>query len=202
MTTLYYAHDPMCSWCWGFAPVLKEFSSSLPERFRMQRLLGGLAPDSDLPMSMELQTRLEQFWRTIQIHIPGTEFNFDFWTQCQPRRSTYPSCRAVIAARQQGGQFDTLMTTAIQKAYYLQARNPSDTDVLIELAGELDQKVFARDLGSAAVDREFSQERARCRELGLNSFPSLLLEVGDERHHIKINYRNSNAMISEIMRYY
>lgn len=204
MAALYYAHDPMCSWCWGFAPVLQSLLSSLPEKLRLQRLLGGLAPDSELPMSPELQKRLQQFWRTIQVHIPGTEFNFDFWTHCQPRRSTYPSCRAVIAARQWGDQYDALMTTAIQRAYYLQARNPSDTAVLIELAGELnlDQGAFARSLQSPEVDREFSIERARCLELNLNSFPSLLLEVGDRRYPIRIDYRDCNTMIAEIMRYY
>lgn len=202
MNTLYYAHDPMCSWCWGFDPVLKRLSGALPEGVRMQRLLGGLAPDSDLPMPLQLQQRLAQFWKTIQAHIPGTEFNFDFWTQCQPRRSTYPSCRAVIAARQQGKQFDALMTTAIQKAYYLQARNPSDEEVLIDLAEELglDRQSFARQLKSVAVDQEFARERALCRDLGLNSFPSLLLDVGNVKHHVRINYRDSDALFLEVMR--
>jgi putative protein-disulfide isomerase len=202
MNRLYYAHDPMCSWCWGFAPVLRKLSNALPEGLPMTRLLGGLAPDTDKPMPLELQKRLAQFWRTIQARIPGTEFNFDFWTQCQPRRSTYPSCRAVIAARLQGREFDHLMTTAIQRAYYLQARNPSDEDVLIDLAQELglDREIFAQQLVSVAVDQEFTRERIRCRELGLNSYPSLLLETGDERHHIRIDYRDHNAMLMEIRR--
>jgi hypothetical protein len=50
VTTLVYVHDPMCSWCWGFDPVLRELVSSLPEGVAVRRLLGGLAPDSDEPM--------------------------------------------------------------------------------------------------------------------------------------------------------
>ena len=42
------------------------------------------------------------------------------------------------------------MTLAIQKAYYMQARNPSDYETLIELAGEIgaDKTKFSKDITS------------------------------------------------------
>jgi protein-disulfide isomerase-like protein with CxxC motif len=49
-TTLIYVHDPMCSWCWGFADVYEELLEQLPPEVEIRRLLGGLAPDSDAPM--------------------------------------------------------------------------------------------------------------------------------------------------------
>ena len=56
---LYYAHDPMCSWCWAFRPVWLALLAQLPEGTRVQRLLGGLAPDTDEPMpDQSLQHRL------------------------------------------------------------------------------------------------------------------------------------------------
>jgi len=116
--TLIYVHDPMCSWCWGFEPVRKQLFQRLNPNIKVKRLLGGLAPDSHAPMPLEMQVFLQNTWRKIENHIPGTQFNFDFWTKCQPRRSTYPANRAVIAARLQGEQFDELMTTKIQQAYY------------------------------------------------------------------------------------
>ena len=75
------------------------------------------------------------------------KFNYDFWKKCRPRRSTYPACRAVIAARKQKNKFDMEMTLSIQKAYYLHARNPSDYETLIELAEEIgaDKNKFSKD---------------------------------------------------------
>ena len=32
MKTLYYVADPMCSWCWGFQPVLEKVKEAVPER--------------------------------------------------------------------------------------------------------------------------------------------------------------------------
>ncbi|MBE8572891.1 DsbA family protein, partial [Vibrio sp. OPT46] len=27
---LYYVHDPMCSWCWGYKPTLDKLKQQLP----------------------------------------------------------------------------------------------------------------------------------------------------------------------------
>ena len=123
---LYYAYDPMCSWCWGFRPVWEELQARLPAEVRVQPILGGLAPDSDQPMAPDMQSHLQDTWRRIEQRIPGTSFNFAFWENCSPRRSTYPACRAVIAAGAQGPGQESNMVLAIQRAYYQQARNPSD----------------------------------------------------------------------------
>jgi putative protein-disulfide isomerase len=44
-----------------------------------------------------------------------------------------PILRAVIAAREQGIDYNEAMISRIQQAYYLEARNPSDNSTLIEL---------------------------------------------------------------------
>ncbi len=200
MTKLYYVHDPMCSWCWGFAPVLKQLLAALPSDIEVRRLLGGLAVDSDAPMPMEMQTMLQETWRRIEKKIPDTKFNFDFWTQCQPRRSTYPSCRAVIAARQQEEDFDEKMTKAIQVAYYQQARNPSDLETLSELADELglDVMKFKCDMLSPETQQQLENEMALSRELYAESFPSLVLQVGTSTRGVPIDYNNATPMLELI----
>lgn len=201
MAVLYYIHDPMCSWCWGFAPVHEALIASLPADLPVKRLLGGLAPDSDVPMPEALQTRLQATWRHIQERIPGTEFNFDFWIRNTPRRSTYPACRAVIAARLQGERYDPRMTRAIQEAYYLQARNPSDATTLIELAAALglDAQAFTHDLGSAQVERIFAAEREQSAALGAQGFPSLVLEIDGWRGLAPLDYNTSEPMRAWIL---
>ncbi len=49
--TLIYVHDPMCSWCWGFTSVYKQLVDQLPADIEIRRLVGGLAPDSELANS-------------------------------------------------------------------------------------------------------------------------------------------------------
>lgn len=195
---LYYAHDPMCSWCWAFHPCWQEIESGLPESIEVVRLVGGLAPDSQEPMAAEMQQFLQQTWVRIQTQVPGTEFNFDFWRNCSPRRSTYPACRAVIAARQQ--QAGAAMTLAIQAAYYLNARNPSDDTTLVELAAELglDSAQFAQDLGSTLTQQRLLEEIRFCQQIGAQGFPSLVLEQAGQRWLLALDYKNPERVLTQI----
>lgn len=187
-----YVHDPMCSWCWAFHPQFDRLQQALPENIGVMRLLGGLAPDSDEPMPEAMCRHLKEVWQTIRRTVPGTEFNFEFWDNCTPRRSTYPACRAVIAARNQGQDRDQAMTQAIQQAYYLDARNPSDDSVLIEIAANLglDVQQFSEDLNSSKTQCTLHGEIALSRNLGITGFPSLLLKQGDRFTRLPVDYRN------------
>ena len=198
--TLYYAHDPMCSWCWGFRPVWELLQTRLPAEVRVRPILGGLAADSDQPMAPDMQSRLQDTWRRIEQRIPGARFNFAFWETCSPRRSTYPACRAVIAARMQRPGQESNMVLAIQRAYYEQARNPSDHTTLVELAGELglDPRRFSSDLAAPATQAALERDIAHSRTLGLTGFPSLLLDVNGSRWPVPVNYTDHHPMLEHI----
>ncbi len=199
-TTLIYVHDPMCSWCWGFTNVYDQMIERLPAEIEIRRLVGGLAPDSDVPMPESMRQMLQQTWARIEQMIPGKQFNFDFWSQCEPRRSTYPACRAVIAARAQGEHYDLIMTRQIQQAYYQQARNPSDNDTLIELSGEigLDTERFADDLVDPGTHALLLDEINQARSIGIDSFPSLMLEQGGQYTRILSNYTDVEPILDQI----
>ncbi len=199
-TILYYVHDPMCSWCWGFSRTLDLLLASLPDGIEVRRLLGGLAADTDSPMPESMQQQIKSNWTRIEDTIPGVKFNFDFWIENTPRRSTYPACRAVIAARQQGEENDIKMTKAIQRAYYQQARNPSDESMLIELAEESGLSVtdFKKELTSVKTREKLMGEINLARELYAESFPNLVLKVNNETFSIPIDYNNSKTMLEKI----
>ena len=171
--TLYYVADPMCSWCWGFASTLEKLEAQLTPDVQLQLVLGGLAPDSDEPMDDATKAYVQRAWRTVA-QATGAQFNFAFWEQCAPRRSTFPACRAVLAAGDRGRE----MFTAIQRAYYLEARNPSDTATLIELASELGipAQPFADRLASDATQHVLQSHFHLRDRLQAHGFPALLLE--------------------------
>lgn len=197
LVTLYYVHDPMCSWCWGFRPVWAEVQEKLQDKVRIQYVLGGLAPDTDQPMSENMRISIHDNWQRIQREIPGIEFNYDFWTLCQPRRSTYPSCRAVIACKMQQPLLEKDMILAIQQAYYLDARNPSDEKILLQLALEvgLNAKKFIRDLRSEKCQAALENELRLTRNLYVSSFPALVLSQGTAIH---IDYNSSDNITKQI----
>ena len=199
--TLYYVHDPMCSWCWGFAATLDSVLETLPDDISVVHLLGGLAPDSHEPMPESMQQGLQQTWKQIAEVIPGTEFNFAFWTDNAPRRSTWPSCRAVIAARHQSRDFERPMIRAIQRAYYLDAKNPSDSDTLRQCAKDIgcDGAVFSSAFESEDVNNEFLDELRQVQRFGVRGFPSLVLQKADgSAFSVPVEYQHANRILERI----
>ena len=197
--TLYYVADPMCSWCWGFQSNLMQVKEALPSELPLVYVMGGLARDSDEPMPEDVKAYVKNAWRQVTAET-GASFNWDFWEVCEPRRSTYPSCRAFYAAKVQGEELGVLMFEAIQRAYYQKAQNPSDLDTLIAVAGEigLDVDRFALDIKSEAIEKMMQEGFQLRRALNANEFPSLVLQNGETIHFLVRGYDAVDVVLGRL----
>ncbi len=199
MTTMFYIMDPMCSWCYAFSSVMKEVTAALPDDVELRYVMGGLAPDSDEPMPEATRQYVQSAWQAISDRT-GIQFNFDFWQKCEPRRSTYLSCRGAIAAGLQGQANIPVMVEAIQKAYYQQARNPSDNQTLVEIAGEigLDIDRFEVELTSPVVEQRLQADFSFKNSLGVQGFPTLALEKDNQYYGITIGYIEADVVLQRL----
>lgn len=202
--TLYYIYDPMCSWCYAFEQSLVILQQHKPAELQFKAILGGLAADSDTPMTVATQAMIQHAWQQIENTVPEVSFNFDFWTHHTAYRSTYPACRAIIAATNQSTEFATPMRLAIQRAYYQDAKNPSLNAVLINCATELglDITQFSNDLVSLATNIKLTEHRHFARQLGVSSYPSLRLVLDSEIHTIAVNYTDTKPAVEQINQLY
>jgi len=178
----------------------------------VEYVAGGLAADSNTAMPLVQQQMIQDHWRTIESKL-GTQFNYDFWANNIPRRSTYNACRAAIAAHNQG--YQSAMIDVIQQGYYLRALNPSDKDVLISLAGELaaennkseaNQEVvsfnheqFITDLSSAETEQELTRQVSLARALTQQGFPSLVLDHDGKCQQIVVDYNDYKTTLAAII---
>ena len=174
---LLYVVDPMCSWCYGFKQALDEVLPELHPNVQPELVMGGLAPDSDEPMDGETRGYVQKAWHAVADQT-GATFNHDFWTACEPRRSTYPACRAVIVAREVDLAWE--MLAAIQRAYYQEARNPSDEDTLVALAEELgvDGDAFRGRFRDPEIEDALQAHLRLRTQLRATSFPSIAMSQG------------------------
>jgi len=169
----------MCSWCWGFTSVLEQLERELRGDVRVQLVLGGLAPDDDAPMPEAMRGYVQDAWRAVEART-GACFEHAFWDRHQPRRSTWPACRAVLAAGERGRE----MFAAIQRAYYLETRDPSDRDTLVALGVELgfEERGFAAALDAPEIRAQLDEDFALRDRLGITGYPSVALERDGESH--------------------
>ena len=191
----------MCSWCWAFKPTWDTVTRAVLGKVKVDYILGGLAPDSNQPMPIETREYVKGNWKRIQEMIPDTRFNYDFWTSCEPKRSTYPACRAVICAKLQHPNFENLMIFGIQKSYYLEAQNPSNDNILIDIAQNLglDTNKFKIDLKSSQVNEILLDEIKVARSMDINSMPSLVLQINGSIKGINIDYLDANYIVKQII---
>jgi len=198
MAKLIYVYDPMCSWCWGYRETWLKLQAALGGKLAIEYKVGGLAPDSDEPMPKDMQQFLQQTWKRIEQQL-GTPFNHEFWHTAQPRRSTYPACRAVLVARQHNKEQEMLY--AIQKAYYLDAQNPSDNSTLASLAEQigLEKNAFIHEIESEKINSLLMAEINQARSLPIQGFPSLVLENKGKYAAIPVNYQDWQSTYQQII---
>lgn len=197
-SVFYYVHDPMCSWCWAHRPQWELFEQALSDMdVSVDYVVGGLAPDSDVPMPSDQIKAISGYWKKIEALL-GTQFNHAFWAENTPRRSTYPACRAVIAASWQGAE--VAMITALQNAYYMRAMNPSDQSTHQLLARELglDVDKFIDDLNSDSLESAFADQLAFAHSLPIQGFPSMVLQHDDQLHNIVLDYKDYRGALAQV----
>ncbi|SFV81898.1 Thioredoxin [hydrothermal vent metagenome] len=107
----------------------------------------------------------------------------------------------MIAVKNQNSDLEQTMVKLIQQAYYLEAKNPSEDDVLISLAKtlDLDIKQFTQDLNSESTQQLLSDDIALMQSLGVSSFPSLVLQTTNGIKSITIDYNNPKLILNQII---
>lgn len=197
---LVYVHDPMCSWCYGFGPTWDALKARLPHGLPVVSILGGLAEDSAVPMPAEMVEHLKATWERIEA-VCGVPFDLSYWSQTPPPpRTTFISCRAVIAAEQIAGQGEAF-GKRIQQAYYQEAQNVWDAEVLTALAVQsgFREAAFVEALHADKTRQLHEEQRALAARLQVEGYPALLLIADGEAYPIAIRHGDADAMATDIL---
>ena len=181
---LWYFADPMCSWCWGFTPVIEALRDEYHDRMKIALVLGGLRHDT-APMTATQRDDTLHHWRAVQART-GQTFRFD---NALPEGFVYdtePACRAVATA---GGIEPSLtfpLFKAIQEAFYSGGRDVTQPGVLAELAAGLgvDGKTFVRDFESDAARARTQAHFRQARQAGVRGFPTLIMQQDAQLHPV------------------
>ena len=151
-TRLLYFADPMCSWCWGFSPVLDSLAQAYPE-LPLTAVMGGLRAGEQRPVTADVRDTVLHHWQQVA-EASGQPFRFDGALPDGFVYDTEPACRAVVSVRRLDPAQERAALAAVQRAFYAEGRDVTDTGTLVAIAGELglDEPAF-RDVFQAAETR-------------------------------------------------
>ena len=178
---LWYFADPMCSWCWGFSPVIETLRDEYHARMKIALVLGGLRPGETTPMTADGREEILHHWQ--QVHArTGQPFRFENALPDGFVYDTEPASRAVVTV---GGLDPALifpLFRAIQHAFYAEGRDVTQPGVLAALAAGLgvDVVAFLRAFDSDAARARTQAHFRQARQAGVRGFPTLIVQQGTQ----------------------
>lgn len=187
---LIYLTDPMCSWCYGFAPVVGRLREAYADRVPLRVVLGGLFPGTTEPLDEAGKATVREHWQHVA-DATGRSFDYGFFERDGFVYDTEPACRAAVTARRLSPGFVFDMVRRLHSAFYRENADLTDPEVLSAIAAELgfDRARFAAEFAGEAAREETLADFAFARRIGVASFPTLLAREGDRAVLLTMGYR-------------
>jgi len=192
---LWYFADPMCSWCWGFSPVITRIKKAYADKIKISLNLGGLRPGTTEAMSTELREEILHHWHEVH-RLSGQPFLFE---NAMPEGFIYdtePASRAVLSFGKLQPHNTLDYFSAIQSAFYTQGRDVTQTSVLLELAEpySIDSQAFQTLFDSDEYRALTHEHFKRSRQAGVQGFPTLIWQQGKQTETLCRGYRSWEDM--------
>lgn len=192
---LWYFADPMCSWCWGFSPVIEAIREDYRDRLKVALILGGLRVGATEPMNAKQREDILHHWRAVQ-EKTSQPFRFDGALGEGFIYDTEPACRAVVAMAELAPEAVFPLFKAIQAAFYGEGLDVTQPEVLARLAEG--QGVAATDFlaafASDAVRGKTLAHFQMARKLDVRGFPTVVVQRGEQYQVITTGYRPLDEM--------
>ena len=132
---LLYVADPMCSWCYGFAPVIEGLADHFGDRLPINLLMGGLRAGNTKPMADADKRAIAGHWRSVAERT-GQPFDFGLFERTGWIYDTEPACRAVVTMRLLNPRITLAYKSRVQTAFYAENRDTTRGAVLADIAAE------------------------------------------------------------------
>lgn len=175
-----YVGDPMCSWCWGFAPEFSKLHRHLEESVDFSLCMGNLR--NGHPWDDGFKTFLREHWEAVG-SATGQPFSMALLEKETFDYTTEPACRAVSTGRELDPERSFMFFENLQRAFYAEGKDVTDTEVICRIAAKsgYDLESFRPLFESDGMHQRVLSDASRARAYGANAFPSLVI-IDDEGH--------------------
>lgn len=204
MATLIYIADPMCSWCYGFGPELETLLNGLAD-VPLEIVVGGLRANNTKLMDEELKATLLSHWRHVE-EASGLPFSDQALSHDGFIYNTEPACRAVVTARMLAPSATLQVFHAIQHAFYAEALDVTQGDVLARVASsaltkagfQIDAETFETNWAAAESIAATHDDFIQTQRWGVTGFPTLVLERNGKLDLITSGFVRTEALIERM----
>jgi len=194
-----YVGDPMCSWCYGFAPELSKVITNYNEEVGLELVMGGLRPYYDEKMSA-MKDFLSHHWDEVH-KASGQPFSYGILDREDLAYDTEPPARAVVVVRRMSTAQEYPFFVAVQRAFYYENKDMNLSEsyhAILEDLG-LSTETFDALFSSDEMKTEIKKDFLRAEELMAPSFPTLFIQKeGEAPRLIARGYTTSADLIPKV----
>lgn len=171
-----YVGDPLCSWCYGFNPVLGKVEEVYGDRIPIKAVMGGLRPgELAEPLDERLRKFLRHHWKQVE-EATGQPFSYEFLDREDFMYDTEPACRAVVAFRNFQPQRELAFFSELQSAFYRDGKDPCAPETFRGIAESyhVDGDSYLEFLESDEARYQTNLDFQLGRAVGVTGFPALV----------------------------
>ena len=196
---LIYIGDPMCSWCWGFSPVLKKIRKQFQDHLAFSLIVGGLRADNKEILNEELKQYIRGHWTEVN-KMTAQPFSFDFFNRDNFIYNTEPACRAVVTVRNLKPNLVFSYFESLHYSFYVENKDITTPEVLSNNAAKfgIDKDVFQLKFSSQEIISETPNDFETARRMGIFGFPSLVLKEAEKIIPVSRGYQTLDVLRSKL----
>lgn len=185
----------MCSWCWGFHPIIETLRKDHAHQYKFSLVMGGLRTTGQMIWNKQNKDYLKQNWNAVN-KTTGQPFSSKLLNKSTFDYNTYPSCKATVSVRELWGEVAAFNYFAnIQEAFYTEGLDITSLDVLVNYVKH-DKEDFLNFFNSERANILMQHDFSKARSMGANAFPSVV-KIDKDGHMVCINgYRSIEEILA------
>ncbi len=187
---LIYIADPMCSWCWGFSPVMDKVVEYIRDKAALRVLPGGLRMDTSMPLSQYEADEIMHHWQEVA-KVSGQPFDFAQPLKTDFVYNTEPACRALSVMIREKPSCALEFLKTLQQAWYVGRRDLKQTEVLADYASKfgVSRERFVERFDDVSAREALNDDIGFVRRCGIEGYPSVLLRTDQRIQRLTIGYQ-------------
>lgn len=193
--TLIYVFDPLCGWCYGFSPVISKIAATYKDVLSIETVCGGMITDDQIGPIKQKAPFLKKATALVTQHT-GAEFSRYFidtvmLDSSRIMTSVQPSI-AIIICKEMKPESLLSFIEELHKYIYIKGIDMAKDESYLELAKQflIPEKEFLLKMKNKKYKEAAIKEFKRAEQLGIQSFPALLLSKDGKYTIIANGYKS------------
>lgn len=200
--TLIYVYDPLCSWCYGFHPVVQKLAVRFKNDLHIRIIPGGLAVGENAQTIQEGYRFIKKAHHKIE-KTTGVTFGDNFKLLADEGSylmDSEPACIAQTVINTIAPNIALKFAGSMQHALYVHGKSLNHLETFVDILKDfdVDLDIFNDRYNNLATKKETHQQFEWCKKNGASVFPTLLLKIGDEFGVMAQGYRPFDTIESHL----